>query len=217
MRKIIAKRLLESKLNLPHSYMTVEVEMDNLLELRKKFNDKNGSKVSVNDFVIKAVASALRSVPEANAYWTEDSIKFNQSVDVSFAAATPAGLITPVIRDADKKPILKVSAEAKDMAARARGNKLMPEEFTGGCTSVSNLGMYDITEFIAVLNPPQSTIFAVGSTTPKLVPSEKGGLKTKNVMKVSLTHDGRVVDGALAEKLCSIFKEAIESPAMMFM
>jgi len=217
MRKIIAKRLLESKLTLPHSYMAIEIEMDSLMATRAKFNKHNASKVSVNDLVIKAVAYALKAVPEANAYWTEDAIKFHPSIDVSFAAATPSGLITPVVRDAGNKAILAISAEAKDMASRARANKLMPEEFTGGCTSVSNLGMFDISEFIAVLNPPQSTIFAVGSTSAKAFPDGKGGVEARNVMRVSVTHDARVVDGAMAERLCAALKDGIENPALIFM
>jgi len=217
MRKIIAKRLLESKLTLPHSYMAIEIEMDSLMATRAKFNKANSSKVSVNDLVIKAVSYALKTVPEANAYWTEDAIKFNSQIDVSFAAATPSGLITPVVKDAGKKTILQISAEAKDMATRARANKLMPEEFTGGCTSVSNLGMFDISEFIAVLNPPQSTIFAVGSTSAKAFPDGKGGIEARNVMRVSVTHDARVVDGFVAEKLCAALKDGIESPALIFM
>mmetsp|Transcript_85047 Transcript_85047/g.124442 ORF Transcript_85047/g.124442 Transcript_85047/m.124442 type:complete len:379 (+) Transcript_85047:71-1207(+) len=217
MRKIIAKRLLESKLTLPHSYMAIEIEMDSLMATRAKFNKANSSKVSVNDLVIKAVAYALKTVPEANAYWTEDAIKFNSQIDVSFAAATPSGLITPVVKDAGKKAILEISAEAKDMATRARANKLMPEEFTGGCTSVSNLGMFDISEFIAVLNPPQSTIFAVGSTSAKAFPDGKGGIEARNVMRVSVTHDARVVDAFVAEKLCGALKDGIENPALIFM
>eukprot|EP00277_Geminigera_cryophila_P033304 CAMPEP_0173123292 /NCGR_PEP_ID=MMETSP1102-20130122/54837_1 /TAXON_ID=49646 /ORGANISM="Geminigera sp., Strain Caron Lab Isolate" /LENGTH=370 /DNA_ID=CAMNT_0014031147 /DNA_START=66 /DNA_END=1179 /DNA_ORIENTATION=+ len=210
MRKIIAKRLLESKLTLPHSYMAIEIEMDSLMATRAKFNKANSSKVSVNDL-------ALKTVPEANAYWTEDAIKFNSQIDVSFAAATPSGLITPVVKDAGKKAILEISAEAKDMATRARANKLMPEEFTGGCTSVSNLGMFDISEFIAVLNPPQSTIFAVGSTSAKAFPDGKGGIEARNVMRVSVTHDARVVDAFVAEKLCGALKDGIENPALIFM
>jgi len=217
MRKIIAKRLLESKLTLPHSYMAIEIEMDNLMATRAKFNEQNNSKISVNDLVIKAVAYALKSVPEANAYWTDDAIKFHPQIDVSFAAATPSGLITPVVKDVSNKSMLKISAEAKDMAARARANKLMPEEFMGGCTSVSNLGMFDISEFIAVLNPPQATIFAVGSTAPKAFPDGKGGVEARNVMRVSLTHDARVVDGAVAERLMAALKQGIESPALIFM
>jgi len=217
MRKIIAKRLLESKLTLPHSYMAIEIEMDSLMATRGKFNDQNKSKVSVNDLVIKAVAYALKTVPEANAYWTEDAIKFHPQIDVSFAAATPSGLITPVVKDVNKKSMLQISSEAKDMASRARANKLMPEEFTGGCTSVSNLGMFDISEFIAVLNPPQSTIFAIGSTKAKAFPDGKGGVEARNVMRVSLTHDARVVDGAVAERLLAALKQGIESPALIFM
>jgi pyruvate dehydrogenase E2 component (dihydrolipoamide acetyltransferase) len=216
MRKIIAKRLLESKVGLPHAYMCVEVEMDALMATRKVFNETFGAKVSVNDFVIKAVASTMRAVPEANAFWTEDSIKFNKTVDVAFAAATPGGLITPVVRDAADKSLLEVSAAAKDMAKRARENKLMPEEFAGGCCSVSNLGMFDISQFVAVLNPPQSTIFAVGSTVAKAFPDGKGGAVAKHVMRMTLSHDARVVDDALAEHVCAAFKERIETPAMMF-
>jgi len=215
-RKIIARRLLESKVTLPHAYMTVEVEMDALLALRAKYNARNGIKASVNDFLIKAVASSLRAVPEANAYWAEDAIKFNSEIDVAFAAATPAGLVTPVIKEAGAKSVAAVSAEAKDMASRARSNRLLPEEFTGGCTSVSNLGMFGIHEFIAVLNPPQSSIFAVGETFKKAFPDGNGGAETRQVMRVSLSHDARVIDDALAEKLCGALKEAVENPALIF-
>mmetsp|Transcript_2689 Transcript_2689/g.4314 ORF Transcript_2689/g.4314 Transcript_2689/m.4314 type:complete len:218 (-) Transcript_2689:193-846(-) len=217
MRKVIAKRLLESKMTTAHSYMAIEVEMDALIQTRSQFNEASGLKVSVNDFVIKAVAATLREVPEANAYWTEDSIKFNPTVDVAFAAATPAGLVTPVVKEAATKSIAQIATETKDMAGRARNNKLMPEEYQGGCTSVSNLGMFDISEFIAVLNPPQATIFAVGSTTAKAFPDGKGGIEARNVMRLSLSHDARVVDEAMAEKLCGTFKNMIEKPALMFM
>uniref|UniRef100_A0A7S0M526 2-oxoacid dehydrogenase acyltransferase catalytic domain-containing protein n=1 Tax=Cryptomonas curvata TaxID=233186 RepID=A0A7S0M526_9CRYP len=217
MRKIIAKRLLESKLTLPHEYMKVEVEMDALLRTRAVFNEHSPTKASVNDFIIKAAAAALRSVPAANAYWTADAVKFHATVDVAFAAATPAGLVTPVIRNADKKPIPLIAKETKDLATRARANKLLPEEYSGGSISVSNLGMYDISEFIAVLNPPQAAILAIGSTQPKTVADAKGGLLQRNVMQIALSHDARVMDGELAAQFCATLKRLLETPSLIFM
>mmetsp|Transcript_11534 Transcript_11534/g.22777 ORF Transcript_11534/g.22777 Transcript_11534/m.22777 type:complete len:369 (+) Transcript_11534:83-1189(+) len=217
MRKIIAKRLLESKMQLPHQYMTVEIEMDNLIKARVEYNERSGSKVSVNDFIIKACASALQKVPEANAYWSPEALKFHSTIDVAFAAATPAGLVTPVVRGADKKSIAQIASDTKDLAGRARINKLMPEEFQGGSLSVSNLGMFAITEFVAVLNPPQSAIFAVGSTVPKAVMGAKGVLETKHSMMVTLSHDARVMDETLAMKLCTTLQAMIQTPALMFM
>eukprot|EP00291_Cryptomonas_curvata_P027951 CAMPEP_0172208388 /NCGR_PEP_ID=MMETSP1050-20130122/34437_1 /TAXON_ID=233186 /ORGANISM="Cryptomonas curvata, Strain CCAP979/52" /LENGTH=316 /DNA_ID=CAMNT_0012887959 /DNA_START=68 /DNA_END=1015 /DNA_ORIENTATION=+ len=204
MRKIIAKRLLESKLTLPHEYMKVEVEMDALLRTRAVFNEHSPTKASVNDFIIKA------------AYWTADAVKFHATVDVAFAAATPAGLVTPVIRNADKKPIPLIAKETKDLATRARANKLLPEEYSGGSISVSNLGMYDISEFIAVLNPPQAAILAIGSTQPKTVADAKGGLLQRNVMQIALSHDARVMDGELAAQFCATLKRLLETPSLIF-
>uniref|UniRef100_A0A6U2BPW1 2-oxoacid dehydrogenase acyltransferase catalytic domain-containing protein n=1 Tax=Hemiselmis andersenii TaxID=464988 RepID=A0A6U2BPW1_HEMAN len=217
MRKIIAKRLLESKNQLPHQYMTVEVEMDNLIKARVEYNERSGNKVSVNDFIIKACASALEQVPEANAYWTPESLKFHPTIDVAFAAATPAGLVTPVVRGADKKTLAEIAKVTKDLAGRARENKLLPEEFQGGSLSVSNLGMFAITEFVAVLNPPQSAIFAIGSTVSKAVMGLDGVLGTKQSMMVTLSHDARVMDAALAKKLCTTLKALIQTPALIFM
>mmetsp|Transcript_38291 Transcript_38291/g.95885 ORF Transcript_38291/g.95885 Transcript_38291/m.95885 type:complete len:363 (+) Transcript_38291:28-1116(+) len=217
MRKIIAKRLLESKNQLPHQYMTVEIEMDNLIKARVAYNELSGTKVSVNDLIIKACASALQKVPEANAYWTPEALKFHPTIDVAFAAATPAGLVTPVVRGADKKSIAEIASATKDLAGRARENKLMPEEFQGGSLSVSNLGMFAITEFVAVLNPPQSAIFAVGSTVPKAVMGKDGVVETKQSMMVTLSHDARVMDAALAKKLCTTLQGLIQNPALIFM
>lgn len=217
MRKIIAKRLLESKMQMPHQYMTVEIEMDNLMKARQEYNERMGMKVSVNDFIIKAAASSLKMIPEANAFWTPDAIKFNSTIDVAFAAATPAGLVTPVVRAADKKSMAEIAAVTRDLAGRARANKLLPEEFMGGSLSVSNLGMFQMTEFVAVLNPPQCAIFAVGSTFPKAVPDGKGGVEARQVMMVTLSHDARVLDDELAKKLCTTFKSMVQTPALMFM
>jgi pyruvate dehydrogenase E2 component (dihydrolipoamide acetyltransferase) len=217
MRKIIAKRLLESKNELPHQYMTMEIDMDNLIKARADYNARSGNKVSVNDFIIKACASALEKVPEANAYWTPEALKFNSTIDVAFAAATPAGLVTPVVRDANKKSIAEIGKVTKDLAGRARDNKLMPEEFQGGSLSVSNLGMFAITEFVAVLNPPQSAIFAIGSTTAKTVMGPDGVVGTKQSMMVTLSHDARVLDAGLAKKLCTELQAMMQQPALMFM
>jgi len=210
-------RLMASNGVMCNMCRTVEIQMDKLIDSRVQYNEQMGTKVSVNDFIIKAAATALRLVPEANAYWTPDAIKYNSTIDVAFAAATPAGLVTPVVRSADKKSISQIASVTKDLATRARANKLLPEEFQGGSLSVSNLGMFQMTEFVAVLNPPQSAIFAIGSTIPKAVPDSKGGVEVSQIMMVTLSHDARVLDAELAKKLCTTLQSLIQTPALMFM
>ena len=219
MRKIIAKRLLESKLTVPHFYLSIDCMMDALLEARVQINntlgeDKN-KKLSVNDFVILATAKALKDVPAANASWSDEAIKIYNNVDISIAVAIDGGLITPLIRNADQKDIIKVSSEMKDLAKRARENSLKPEEFQGGGFSISNLGMYGIKSFNAIVNPPQGCILAVGMSSKRAVVIEDR-IEMRMVMDVNLSCDHRVVDGAVGAQFLAAFKKYIESPILMF-
>ena len=218
MRKVIARRLTESKQTVPHFYLTVDCEIDALLEARREINLRapEGVKVSVNDFVVKALATALCRVPEANAAWTEDGLLRFRQVDVSVAVAVPNGLVTPVVRRAEAKGLAGISAEMADFAARAREGKLMPEEYQGGTTSVSNLGMFGIRQFDAVINPPQGTILAVGAGEQRPV-VKKGALAVATVMSCTLSCDHRAVDGALGARLLGVFKALVECPAAMLL
>ena len=218
MRKVIARRLTESKQTVPHFYLTVDCELDELLRVRKEMNARapEGVKVSVNDFVIKALAVALRRVPAANASWTDEGVRLYKAVDVSVAVALEGGLITPVVRNADEKGLAQISADMQDLASRARAGKLMPEEYQGGTTSVSNLGMFGIKQFDAVINPPQGTILAVGAGEPRPVVKD-GALAVATVMSCTLSCDHRVVDGALGAELLQAFKSRIEFPAAMLL
>lgn len=216
MRKVIGKRLSESKQQIPHYYLTVEINMDRLLKLRSVFNkaSEGKSKLSVNDFIVKAAALALGDVPEANSAWLGDSIRTYKNADISVAVATPTGLITPIVKDAGHKGLATISAETKALAAKARDGKLKPEEYQGGTFTISNLGMYGIEHFTAIINPPQSCILAVGATTPKLVPAPEDpkGFKTINAMNVTLSSDHRTVDGAVGSKWLNAFKGYLENP-----
>ena len=218
MRKTIARRLTEAKSTIPHFYLTVDCELDALLALRAQINgaapmadDKPAYKVSVNDMVIKGLAKALRDVPDANVTWTESGMLKHAKVDVGVAVAIPGGLITPVIRDADVKPLSVMSNEMKDYARRARDRKLAPHEYQGGTSAVSNLGMFGIKDFSAVINPPHATILAVGAGQQRPVVKD-GALATATVMSVTLSTDHRAVDGALGAELLAAFKGYIESP-----
>ena len=219
MRKVIAKRLMESKQTIPHFYLSIDCNLDALLAMRKEMNDAADSKapeykLSVNDFIIKASAMALTKAPEANASWTDEAMIIYSSVDISVAVAIPGGLITPIIRNANLKSIATISNEMKDLAARAKEGKLKPEEFQGGGFSISNLGMFGIKQFQAIVNPPQSCILAVGAGEERPV-VKNGVLAVANVMSVSLSCDHRVVDGAVAAEFLAAFKRYIESPATM--
>ena len=218
MRKTISRRLTEAKSTIPHFYLTVDCELDALLALRAQINgaapmadDKPAYKVSVNDMVIKGLAKALRDVPDANVTWTESGMLKHAKVDVGVAVAIPGGLITPVIRDADVKPLSVMSNEMKDYARRARDRKLAPHEYQGGTSAVSNLGMFGIKDFSAVINPPHATILAVGAGQQRPVVKD-GALATATVMSVTLSTDHRAVDGALGAELLAAFKGYIESP-----
>ncbi len=210
-RKIIARRLTESKQLVPHFYLTVDCEIDALLALRKSVNEVASSKVSVNDCVIRAVALALKKVPAANASWTDDAILQYDNVDVSVAVATPNGLVTPIIKRADGKTLAQISAEMKDLGMRARENKLRPEEFQGGGFTISNLGMYGIKEFSAIINPPQSCILAVGAGEQRPV-VKNGQLAVATVMTCTLSVDHRSVDGSVGAEFLAAFKPLIENP-----
>lgn len=217
MRKTIARRLTESKRDVPHFYLTVDVDAGPLLETRKMINDElaaDGGKVSVNDMLIKACAVALRRYPKANASFAGDSIHYHQRVDISVAVAVADGLITPVVRNADKKGVADIAAEVKDLAARARDKKLKPEEFTDGTFSISNLGMFGIEEFSAVINPPEGAILAVGAIrdTPVV---EGGAIVPGKRMKMTLSCDHRVIDGATGAEYLSILRRFVEKPASM--
>ena len=217
MRKVIAKRLTESKQFAPHFYLTVDCEIDALLNVRKDLNAKlDGEKVSVNDLVIKASAQALKKVPAANASWTDEAIRIFKSVDISVAVAIEGGLITPVIRDAQNKGALDIAREMKDLASRARDGKLMPEEYQGGTFSISNLGMFGIKDFCAVINPPQGAILAIGAGEQRPVVKD-GALAVATVMSCTLSVDHRVVDGAVGAEFLAAFKKLIEDPLTMLL
>ena len=217
MRKTIARRLTESKQTIPHYYLSVDCELDRLLALRKELNARDeGFKLSVNDFVVRAVALALRKVPEANAGWSETALMQYDTVDVSVAVAIPDGLITPIVRDADRKGLASISAEVKDLAARARDRKLLPHEYQGGSFSVSNLGMFGIREFAAVINPPQSGILAVGAGEKRAVVKDDA-LAVATVMTCTLSADHRVIDGAIGARLLAAFKAYVEEPLTMLL
>ncbi len=217
MRKTIARRLTESKQTIPHYYLSVDCELNRLLGLRKELNARDESfKLSVNDFVVRAVALALRKVPEANAAWSETAILQYDTVDVSVAVAIPDGLITPIVRDADRKGLASISAEVKDLAARARDRKLLPHEYQGGSFSVSNLGMFGIREFAAVINPPQSGILAVGAGEKRAVVKDDA-LAVATVMTCTLSADHRIIDGAIGAQLLTAFKGYLEEPLTMLL
>ncbi len=222
MRKIIAERLTQSKQTVPHFYLSVDCDLDSLLAVRTKLNasapknddGKPAWKISVNDFIIKAMAMALQKVPDANASWSEAGMLMHKSSDVGVAVSIDGGLITPVVRDAQNKGLSQISIEMKDLASRARNRKLMPQEYQGGSTAVSNLGMFGIKNFAAVINPPQATILAVGGGEKRPV-VVGDSVQIKTIMSVTLSTDHRAVDGALGALLLGAFKECIEEPAMM--
>jgi len=216
-RKVIARRMLESKQTVPHFYLTVELEIDALLAARQAINavvEKKGTKVSVNDMVIKACAKALRDHPECNASWTEDEMIQYGAVDISVAVATDRGLITPIVRNADMKGLAQIATEMKDLAARAKVGKLKLDEFQGGGFTISNLGMFGINDFAAIINPPQAMILAVGAGGERAV-VRKGQIVVRNMMNCTLAVDHRVVDGAMGAQWLQTLRGYIEQPAAM--
>ncbi len=222
MRRTIAQRLTASTQTVPHFYLTIDCDIGKLLDAREEINasapkDKDGKpayKLSVNDFVIKALALALQKVPDANVSWTDAGMLRHKHSDVGVAVAMPNGLITPIIRNAESKSLSTISNEMKDFAARARARKLKPNEYQGGTTSVSNLGMFGIKDFTAVINPPQSTILAVGTGEERAVVRD-GKIVAAHIMSVTMSCDHRAVDGALGAVLVGAFKSLIENPVMM--
>ncbi len=217
MRKTIARRLVEAKQTVPHFYLTVDCEIDELLKVRQELNGRfEDSKISVNDFVIRAVALALKQVPGANASFDPSGILLFEHADVSVAVATPGGLITPIVKAAESKGLAAISAEMKDLAARARDGKLKPEEYQGGTFSVSNLGMFGVREFAAIINPPQGCILAIGAGAKRPVVKD-GALAVATVMSCTLAVDHRVVDGALGAEFLAAFKKLIEYPPAMLL
>ena len=216
-RKVIARRMLESKQTVPHFYLTVDLEIDALLAARQAINavaEKRGSKVSVNDMMIKACAKALRDHPECNASWTEDEMIQYGAVDISVAVATDRGLITPIVRSADMKGLAQIATEMKDLAARAKVGKLKLDEFQGGGFTISNLGMFGINSFAAIINPPQAMILAVGMGEERAV-VRKGQMVVRNMMSCTLAVDHRVVDGAMGAQYLQTLRAYVEQPASM--
>jgi pyruvate dehydrogenase E2 component (dihydrolipoamide acetyltransferase) len=221
MRKTIAARLTESKQTIPHFYVSVDCQLDALLKLRSELNksapvkdEKPAYKLSVNDMVIKALALGLRDVPDANVSWTASDMVKHKHADVGVAVSIPGGLITPIVRRAEEKPLSVISNEMKDLGKRAKDRKLQPQEYQGGTTAVSNMGMMGVSDFAAVVNPPHATILAVGAGEQRPVVKD-GALAIATVMTVTLSTDHRCVDGALGAELLGAFKSYIENPMSM--
>lgn len=237
-RKIIASRLTESKSTIPHHFLSADCKLDNLLHVRKLLNETEGVKLSVNDFIVRAIALALRDVPEANASWAGESIRRYKSVDVSVAVATDKGLLTPIIKNAHQKGLATIAKEIRELASRAREGKLKPEEFQGGTVSVSNLGMFGISEFSAVINPPQGAILAVGEGRQVVLPSGSSSSgpshfdnaddivldeeetllappKLATVVSVTLSCDNRAIEADVAGRLLHTFQSYVENPELM--
>lgn len=214
MRKTIAKRLLESKTTIPHFYLTIEMNMKRAIDFRTSLNEITGTKISYNDIVMKAAALALRENPKANSSFYTDKIVQHGRIDISVAVAVDEGLITPVIRNTDQKTLAEISAETKELAKRAREGKLKPEEFTNGTFTVSNLGMYDIEDFAAIINPPEGAILAIGAIVEKPV-VENGQVVAGHTMKVTMSCDHRVVDGAIGAQFLQSFKKIMENPLLL--
>ncbi|MDR6604002.1 pyruvate dehydrogenase E2 component (dihydrolipoamide acetyltransferase) [Achromobacter deleyi] len=217
MRRAIARRLTESKQNVPHFYLSVDCRMDALLALRAQANQGGAVKLSVNDFIVRAAALTLREVPEVNVSWYEDAIEYHAGADISVAVATDGGLVTPIVRDADVKSLSAIAGEIVELAGRAKINRLKPEEFTGGSLTVSNLGMYGISQFAAIINPPQAAILAVGAAERRPVVGDNGELVAATVMTVTLSADHRAVDGAVGARWLAAFRTLIENPVRILL
>ncbi|AHX04990.1 pyruvate dehydrogenase complex dihydrolipoamide acetyltransferase [Ehrlichia japonica] len=215
MRRVIAERLVYSKQTIPHFYVSIDCLVDDLLKLRLEINAENpDSKVTVNDFIIKAVAMSIKKFPEINVSWSDDEIVVFHSVDISVAVSIDNGLITPIVFNADKKSLLEISSEVKVLASKAKSGKLKPEEFQGGGFTVSNLGMFGIKEFYAIVNPPQSCIMSVGCSEKKAIVIDDQ-VCISNVMTITLSVDHRVIDGVLAARFLNCFKSYLEKPFLM--
>ena len=221
MRKVIAKRLTQSKRDAPHFYLTIDCDIDALMAMREQLNSRapegeGAYKISVNDFVVRAVALALRAYPDANCSWTEEAIRYYQTVDVSIAVSTPNGLLTPVVKNADQKGLAAISNEVRQLAKRARDGKLKPEEYQGGGFTISNLGMYGIHDFAAVINPPQACLLAVGAAEKRPVVKDNA-LAIATMMSCTLSIDHRAVDGAKGAEYLQVFKKLVEDPLRMML
>ncbi len=222
MRRVIARRLTESKQFVPHFYVSIDVELDALLTLRTQLNAQSAAegpgafKLSVNDLLIKAAAVTLRRVPRVNASYTDEAVLLYDDADISMAVAISDGLITPIIRQADRKSVVAISNEARDLVARARAGKLKPAEFQGGTFSISNMGMYGVTSFSAILNPPQGGILAIAAGVPRAIVRD-GQLAVATVMTATLSADHRVIDGALAAEWVAAFKAVVEQPLSLML
>jgi pyruvate dehydrogenase E2 component (dihydrolipoamide acetyltransferase) len=214
MRKVIARRLGESKHTAPHFYLTMSINMDKAIEARKSMLEFSPVKISVNDIIIKAVAAALRRNPAANSSWLGDKIRYNHHINIGVAVAIEDGLIVPVVKFADSKSLSHISAEVKELADKAKNKKLQPSEFEGNTFTISNLGMFGIDEFTAIINPPDACILAVGAAKETVV-VENGQMKVANVMKVTLSCDHRVVDGAVGSAFLKTLKELLENPVKL--
>lgn len=217
MRQVIAQRLVESKQNIPHFYLTVDCYVDKLISLKNEVNSANeNNKVTINDLIIKAVALSMKKFPDINSSWTDTKIVRYSNIDISIAVALEDGLITPIVKNADEKSVLSISKEVKDLVSRAKSGKLKPEEFQGGGFTISNLGMFGIKTFSAIINPPQSCIMAVGASKKQpVVIGEK--IEIAEIMTVTLSVDHRAVDGALGAKFLNAFKYYIENPTVMLL
>ena len=218
MRQVIASRLAESIGPIPTFYLTVEIEMDSVIAMRKQINANldDGSKISVNDIIVKVAAMSLMKHPFVNASYQDKTIRFYEQADVGVAVAIDEGLITPVVRGANLKGFAEISAEIKGLAAKARAKKLQPEEYTGATFSISNLGMMGIKEFTAIINPPEGAIIAVGGANPTPVVRD-GEITVRSIMNVTMSCDHRVIDGATGAKFLQTFKQMLETPAMMLL
>jgi pyruvate dehydrogenase E2 component (dihydrolipoamide acetyltransferase) len=209
-RKIIAKRMLESKLTAPHFYLSIDVDAENLLALRKRLNEEGQIKFSFNDIIMKAVALCLKSHPEANVSYVEDKIRYYKNINISLAVAVEGGLLTPTVRDCDRKSLLEINRDASELIEKARNRKLRPRDWMGGTFTITNLGMFGIEEFIAILNPPQAMILAAGAIREVPVVDD-GEIKIGRRMKMVLSCDHRAVDGAIAASFLSELKEVMEN------
>ncbi|MFO1127318.1 MAG: pyruvate dehydrogenase complex dihydrolipoamide acetyltransferase [Rhodospirillales bacterium] len=221
MRKVIAQRLVQSKRDAPHFYLSIDCNIDALMAMRGQLNERTPEgegafKISVNDFVVRAVALAMRAFPDVNCSWTDEAIRYYQTVDVSVAVATPTGLITPVVRNADQKGLAQISNEVRVLAKRAREGKLMPEEYQGGGFTISNLGMFGITNFAAVINPPQSCLLAVGAAEKRPIVKDNA-LAIATMMSCTLSIDHRSVDGAKGAEFLQVLKTLVEDPLRMML
>ena len=211
MRKVIAKRTLEAKQQIPHFYLTVESNVDKLIELRKKINENNSIKISINDLIVKAIGLAMKKNPNTNVYWHNDKIIKLNDIDVSVAVAIDDGLITPIIKGVNSKGIIQISDEIRKLAKLAKTNSLKPDQYTGGSITVSNLGMFGISEFAAIISPPQASILAIGNINQKPI-VKNNEIRVGNTLKSTLSADHRVLDGAVAAKLLKDFNNIIEEP-----